>query len=144
MKKCLLDNPKPLWRTEAAHGIALPDHHDLITEQKLRHGNVENCRLCRWRTHSQPMEKDRSFPTVCKQVPHSNANMAVYAHSHNACFCEYPSYPFLSIQEKAVGYSLCPSKNKKEREYTSLEFHRETVLLLCVMVNVEKLAFIPL
>ena len=40
---------------------------------KPRHGNVENCRLCRWKTFSQPMEKDRPFPTACKQVSHSSA-----------------------------------------------------------------------
>lgn len=39
----------------------------------LCHGNAENCRLCRWKTHSQPMEKDGPFPQVCKQVSHNNA-----------------------------------------------------------------------
>jgi len=39
----------------------------------LRHGNVENCRLCRWKTHSQPMEKDAPFPQVCKLVSRSYA-----------------------------------------------------------------------
>ena len=51
-----------------------------------------------------PMEKDKPFPTACKQVSHSSAYLPVYAHSHNACYGENPPYPFLSIiQEDHYG-----------------------------------------
>ena len=29
----------------------------------LRHGNMENCRSCRWKSHSQPDGKRQAFPT---------------------------------------------------------------------------------
>lgn len=41
--------------------------------QGSRHGNVENCRLCRWKTYSRTMEKGKSFPQDRKQVSYSNA-----------------------------------------------------------------------
>lgn len=62
----------------------------------LRHGNVENCRLCRWKTHSQPMEKDRPFPQPTNRFPTATPRQAVDAHSHNAGYCGYPFHPFLS------------------------------------------------
>ena len=34
------------------------------------------------------MEKDKPFPQVCKQLSHSLAILAVYAHSHNAYYGE--------------------------------------------------------
>ena len=36
------------------------------------------------------MEKDKPFPQVCKQLSHSLAILAVYAHSHNAYYGGYP------------------------------------------------------
>jgi len=66
----------------------------------MRHGNVENCRLRRWKTHSQHMEKDKPFPHPANKFPTAPPGQAVYAHSHNACGCENPSYPFLSGMEQ--------------------------------------------
>ena len=68
--------------------------------KSMRHGNVENCRLRRWKTHSQHMEKDRPFPHPANRFPTAPPGQAVYAHSHNACGCENPSYPFLSGMEQ--------------------------------------------
>ena len=42
------------------------------------------------------MEKDKPFPQVCKQLSHSLAILAVYAHSHNAYYGGYPSFPIQS------------------------------------------------
>ena len=36
------------------------------------------------------MEKGKPFPQVCKQLSHSLAILAVYAHSHNAYCGGYP------------------------------------------------------
>ena len=47
------------------------------------------------------------------RFPTAPPGLAVYAHSHNVCCCEYPSDPFLSIQEKEAEYSLCPNINAK-------------------------------
>lgn len=44
--------------------------------------------------------KGQAFPTSCKQVSHSAAGTGSLAHSHNACGCENPSYPFLSGMEQ--------------------------------------------
>jgi hypothetical protein len=46
------------------------------------------------------MEKDKPFPQVCKQLSHSLAILAVYAHSHNAyygeiCFSYRNRNPFM-------------------------------------------------
>lgn len=62
----------------------------------LRHGNMENCRSCRWKTIHNLMEKDKPFPQVCKQLSHSLAILAVYAHFHNAYYGGYPSFPIQS------------------------------------------------
>lgn len=77
-------------------GRVLCANHRIPPDRGIRDSASWKCGklpLCRWKTHSQSMEKDRSFPTACKQVSHSAAYMTVYAHSHNACCCEYPSYP---------------------------------------------------
>ena len=59
----------------------------------LRHGNMENCRSCDGKAIHNLMEKDKPFPQVCKQLSHSLAILAVYAHSHNAYYGEiYFSY----------------------------------------------------
>ena len=63
----------------------------------LRHGNVENSRLCRWKTHSQPMEKDEPFPQVCKQISHSNAGSGSLHTFPQRLLLRIPSYPFLSV-----------------------------------------------
>ena len=42
------------------------------------------------------MEKDKPFPQVCKQLSHSLAILAVYAHFHNAYCGGYPSFPIQS------------------------------------------------
>lgn len=57
----------------------------LIRKRKeLRHGNVHNRPLRRLKTHSQPVEKDRPFPQVCKQVSHNSDMKAGYTYSHSA------------------------------------------------------------
>ena len=38
------------------------------------------------------MEKGKPFPQVCKQLSHSLAILAVYAHSHNAYYGEIWTY----------------------------------------------------
>lgn len=80
---------------EAFGGRVLCAAHRIPPDRGIRDFASWKCGklpLCRWKTHSQPMEKDKSFPTACKQVSHSAAYMPVYTHSHNACCCEYPSY----------------------------------------------------
>ncbi|MEQ3216193.1 hypothetical protein AAA088_09110 [Hominifimenecus microfluidus] len=42
------------------------------------------------------MEKDKPFLQVCKQLSHSLAILAVYAHFHNAYYGGYPSFPIQS------------------------------------------------
>lgn len=41
------------------------------------------------------------FPQPANRFPTATPDQAVYAHSHNACCCEYPSYPFDKIKNKA-------------------------------------------
>jgi len=65
------------------------------------------------------MEKDRPFPHPANRFPTAPPGQAVYAHSHNACGCENPSYPFLSGMEQTE------KKHKKEREYS----HRTKAIL---------------
>ena len=52
----------------------------------LHHGNMENCRSCRWKSHSQPDGKRQAFS-------HSLAILAVYAHSHTAYCGGYSCFP---------------------------------------------------
>ena len=53
--------------------------------------------LRRWKTDIHgPMEKPPAFPQSANIVSHSFASMTVYAHSHNAYYCEYPSWPVRS------------------------------------------------
>ena len=51
------------------------------------YGNVENGRSAEWKAdiHSL-MEKPPTFPQTANVVSHSFADMAVYAHSHSACY----------------------------------------------------------
>ena len=41
-------------------------------------------------------KKTSLFPQACKQLSHSLAILAVYAHSHNAYCGGYPSFPIQS------------------------------------------------
>ena len=72
----------------------------------LRHGNVENCRLCRWKTHSQPMEKDEPFPQVCKQVSHSNAG--------SGCLHIFPQRLLLRIP--VLSFPIRHKKKEKRKQ----------------------------
>ena len=57
--------------------------------------------LRRWKTNIHgPMEKPLAFPQPANIVSHSSASMTVYAHSHSACYGEYPSRPILIEREK--------------------------------------------
>lgn len=47
-----------------------------------------------------PVEKPPAFPPPANTVSHSSAYLAVYAHSHSACCCEYPSWPVRSREKK--------------------------------------------
>ncbi len=67
----------------------------------------------RWKTHSQHMENDRPFPHPTNRFPTAPPEQAVYAHSHNACGCENPSYPFLSGMEQT-------EKNPKKSGSTAI------------------------
>ena len=100
-----------------------------------RHGNVENCFLCRWKTHSQPMEKGRSFPQPANRFPTATPKQAVYAHSHNAYYCEYPSSPFLSVIKRK-------RNGNKKREY-SPRTNRKAVLPFCVYRKWRNRTFFP-
>lgn len=59
---------------EAFGGRVLCAAHRIPPDRGIRDFASWKCGklpLCRWKTHSQPMEKDKSFPTACKQVSHS-------------------------------------------------------------------------
>ena len=62
----------------------------------LRHGNMETAARADGKAIHNLMEKDKPFPQVCKQLSHSLAILAVYAHSHNAYYGGYPSFPIQS------------------------------------------------
>ena len=44
------------------------------------------------------MEKTSLFHQVCKQLSHSLTILEVYAHSHNAYYGGYPSFPIQSLK----------------------------------------------
>ena len=62
----------------------------------LRHGNMETAARADGKAIHNLMEKDKPFPQVCKQLSHSLAILAVYAHSHNAYYGGYSSFPIQS------------------------------------------------
>ena len=79
-------------------------------------------KIASWKCGKLPLVPMENLFTVYgkeQALSHKSANrfptaplgLAVYTHSHNACCCEYLSYPFLSIQE--TEYSLCPDINAK-------------------------------
>ena len=80
------------------------------------------------------------FPQVCKQVSHSTARAGSLR--------TFPQRLLLRIAilsfQKEVEYRLCPDINAKEQEYISRIFHREAVLLLCIIASVEKSTFVRL
>jgi len=56
-----------------------------------------------WKTAALPMENPFTAHGKGQALSHSlqtgfpqRRYMPVYTHSHNACCCEYPSYPILS------------------------------------------------
>ena len=52
--------------------------------------------------------KGQTFPTgTANRFPTAPPDMAVYTHSHNAYYGDYPSYPILSFMERKR------KKNKK-------------------------------
>ena len=66
----------------------------------LRHGNMENCRVADGKPIHSPWKRTSLFPQVCKQLSHSLAILAVYAHFHNAyygeiCFSYRNRNPFM-------------------------------------------------
>ena len=55
----------------------------------LRHGNMENCRSCRWKNHSQPDGKRHAFShRPANSFPTASQFWQFYAHSHNAYYGE--------------------------------------------------------
>ena len=55
------------------------------------------------------------------RFPTATLDQAVYAHSHNACCCEYPSYPFLSViknREKITKKSGSTAIGRTEKLYS--------------------------
>ena len=47
----------------------------------LRHGNMENCRSCRWKNHSQPDGKRQAFPTGLQTAfpqPHNPGSLHTF------------------------------------------------------------------
>ncbi len=82
-----------------------------------------------WKRTSLSHRSANRFPTA-------TPDQAVYAHSHNACYCEYPSYPFLSVIKEGE------AETKKEREY-SHRTNRKAVLPFCVIRSVRNRTFFP-
>jgi len=71
----------------------------------LRHGNMENCRSCRWKSHSQPDGKRQAFS-------HRSANSFPTA-AHSWQFTHIPTapttaaiHPFLSNPKKILWKSF--------------------------------------
>lgn len=98
----------------------------------MRHGNVENCRLCRWKTHSQAMEKDKPFPTACKQVSPSNAG--------SGSLRTFPQRLLLRISILSIPILHKKVKQaKKEREYSQSDEPRSCTPTLryekCVKIS---------
>ena len=80
--------------------MAITKTHPIKSTLKwMRHGNVENCRSCRWKTHSRPMGKNKPFPQQRRtwqftHIPTTPTTAKIYP---------IPSYPSWKEREKRTG-----------------------------------------
>ncbi len=69
---------------------------------------IKNCVMEMWKTAAyadgKPIhslwKRTGPFPQPANRFPTATPDQAVYAHSHNACYGDYSSDPFLSFMER--------------------------------------------